>query len=180
MNHNEWIEQQNTTELSVGRHDFELAYAEFGSGEPVSVFLHGIPTWGFLFRAVVDGVDHAIVPDLPGYGYTRHLGAGGYDRSVRVMEETTSALLDGLGIGSATLIGHDLGGSAALRLAVHSDVVDRLVLSNAGFKRLWSILLRRKRLSRFSHKLRINMSSITALLILKKLSNPALNSPIVM
>lgn len=139
MDHDEWRDHQEALHVGVRRHEFDLACAEFGDGEPVTLFLHGIPTWGFLFREVYEAVDHAIVPDLPGYGYTEHVGDGGYDRSVRVMEETAEALLDALGHERVQVVGHDLGGSAALRLAVHTDRVDRLVLSNGGCYDSWPV-----------------------------------------
>lgn len=139
MDHTEWQAEQTTVRITVDTHEFDLAVAEFGDGADVTVFLHGIPTWGFLFADVYDAVDHALIPDFPGYGYTRHIGRGGYNRSVRVMEETTIALLDELGYASANIVGHDLGGSAALRLAVHTDRVDRLVLSNVGCYDSWPV-----------------------------------------
>lgn len=139
MNHQEWYEHQSTVRTTVDCHEFDITYAEFGSGEPVTLFLHGIPTWSFLFREVHEAVEHAIIPDLPGYGFTEHVGPGGYDRSVRVMEEAASALLEALAIETAQVVGHDLGGSAALRLAVHTDRVERLVLSNAGCYDSWPV-----------------------------------------
>ena len=139
MNHEEWREHQEMVRVDVDGHTFDLAYAAFGGGEPVTLFLHGIPTWGFLFRAAQEGVGHAVVPDLPGYGYTEHRGEGGYDRSVRVMEAAAEALLDALGQETVQVVGHDLGGGAALRLAVHTDRVQRLVLSNAACYDSWPV-----------------------------------------
>lgn len=139
MDHDEWRTQQTTVPIGVDRHEFDLAVAEFGTGAPATLFLHGIPTWGYLFREVYGAADHAIIPDLPGYGYTEHVGPGGYNRSVRVMEEAAVALLDAMGLTSVNVVGHDLGGSAALRLAVHTDRVDRLVLSNVGCYDSWPV-----------------------------------------
>lgn len=139
MDHDEWRDQQSVVRIGVDRHEFDVAVAEFGEGEPATLFLHGIPTWGFLFREVYDAASHAIIPDFPGYGYTARVGSGGYNRSVRVMEETALALLDSFGLESANVVGHDLGGSAALRLAVHTDRVDRLVLSNVGCYDSWPV-----------------------------------------
>lgn len=49
----------------------ELAYVESGVGRPV-VFLHGNPTWGFLFRKVMAGLAgtplRLLAPDLLGFG----------------------------------------------------------------------------------------------------------------
>jgi pimeloyl-ACP methyl ester carboxylesterase len=138
MDHDEWQDGQETVRVAAGDHAFDVAYREFGDpDERPTLFLHGIPTWGFLFREVVEAAPHAVVPDLPGYGYTRHRGPGGYDRSVRAQEAYVSAFLDALGYDSVGVVGHDIGGSTALRLAVRSDRVDRLVLSNAGTFDSW-------------------------------------------
>lgn len=134
----EWRRRQQTASVRADGHAFDIAYRETGSGRP-TVFLHGIPTWGYLFHEVVDAVEHAVVPDLPGYGYTEYagdggpdrFGAGAYDRSVRAQAAYVDAFLDELGLGSVQLVAHDIGGGVALRLAVHTDRVDRLVLTNA-------------------------------------------------
>jgi len=139
MDHTAWRAHQETARIEADGHTFDLAYAEFGAGERPTLFLHGIPTWSFLFREVHEAVDHAIVPDMPGYGYTEHVGEGGYDRSVRTMAAAAEALVDELGYESVDVVGHDLGGGAALRLAVHTDLVDRLVLSNAACYDSWPV-----------------------------------------
>ena len=138
MDHTDWRDHQDTARIEADGHTFDLAYAEFGEGDP-TLFLHGIPTWGFLFREVHEAVDHAIVPDLPGYGYTEHLGEGGHDRSIRTMAAAAEALIDELGYDSVDVVGHDLGGGAALRLAVYTDLVDSLVLSNAACYDSWPV-----------------------------------------
>lgn len=139
MNHEQWRQRQGSVRVSTEHHEFEAAYYEDGSGEQTTVLLHGIPTWSFLYRDVLDGLDHFVVPDLPGYGYTRCVNDGGYDRSVRAQEEFLEAFLDALDIDSANIVGHDTGGAVALRLAVHTDRVDRLVLSNATTHDAWPI-----------------------------------------
>lgn len=139
MDHADWHASQETVEITIDGRRFECAYVEEGSGRPVTIFLHGIPTWSFLYRDVIGGVNHAVVPDLPGYGYTKPVTAGGYDRSVRVMELAVRGLLDALAVETAQVVGHDLGGSAALRLAVNTDRVERLVLSNAGCYDSWPV-----------------------------------------
>lgn len=49
MNHSNWTVSQTETTVDVDGHDLSLAYRGAGSGEPV-LFLHGIPTWSFLWR----------------------------------------------------------------------------------------------------------------------------------
>lgn len=139
MDHTTWHERQDVVQISADAHEFDVAYREAGEGEPVTVFLHGIPTWSFLFREVYDAVGHAVLPDLPGYGYTRHHGPGGYDRSVRAQEEYVLAFLDALDLDDVQLVAHDIGGAVALRLAIHTDRVDKLVLSNVTSYDSWPV-----------------------------------------
>ncbi len=112
-----------------------LAHLDEGEGPPVW-FMHGEPTWSYLWRKVfapvVDAGFRAIVPDLPGFGrsdkptdqdwYT-------YDRHVEAM----AALLADLDLSGATMVVHDWGGPIGLRLAVeHRERFDRLVILDTG------------------------------------------------
>lgn len=56
--------------VTVDGHDIEIAYRDDSEGDPV-VFLHGIPTWSFLWRDIAPAIAddyRTIVPDLIGYG----------------------------------------------------------------------------------------------------------------
>jgi len=143
VTHEEWTAEQSTTTLDVDGHDLSVAYYEGGTdndGPPV-VFLHGIPTWSYLWRAVAPALAtdrHVVAPDLLGYGNSAM--GDGFDRSIRTQEEMVVALLDRLGATTATLVGHDIGGGVALRLAAHDpDRVRRLVLSNVACYDSWPV-----------------------------------------
>jgi haloalkane dehalogenase len=112
-----------------------LAHLDEGAGPPV-VFVHGEPTWSFLWRRVLGPVRDAgfrcVAPDLPGFGrsdkpvdpdwYT-------YDRHV----EALTALLEDLDLTGATVVVHDWGGPIGLRVAVEqARRVDRLVILDTG------------------------------------------------
>lgn len=131
MDHEAWADAQKTVSVDTALHRFEVAYRDVGTGGPVTLFLHGIPTWGYLYRDAVDAVEHAVVADLPGYGYTRHASGTGFDRSVRAQTDYVRGFLAQLGVDSAQVVAHDIGGAVALRLAITTDLVDRLVLSQA-------------------------------------------------
>jgi haloalkane dehalogenase len=115
--------------------ELRLARIDEGDGPPV-VFLHGEPTWSFLWRTVIPPVVHAgyrcIAPDLPGFGRSDKPTAIDwytYDRHTEAM----AALLHELDIQGATLVVHDWGGPIGLRLAVeHAQRVDRLVILDTG------------------------------------------------
>ncbi|MDR9382173.1 MAG: alpha/beta hydrolase [Natronomonas sp.] len=140
MSHTDWVAAQDSVRVETEFHEFDVAYREEGTGDSATLFVHGIPTWGYLFRDVYTAADHALVPDLAGYGYTEHVGPGGYDRSIRAQEELLVGFLDELGHESVQVVAHDIGAGAALRLATHHpDRVEKLVLSNAACYDNWPV-----------------------------------------
>lgn len=138
--HTEWAEQQDSATVTVDGHDLDVAYYDDGSGDPV-VFLHGIPTWSFLWRDVAPALEderRVIVPDMVGYGNSSMEDS--FDRSIRAQEAMIDGLLDALGIETVSFVGHDLGGGVGLRYASHRpDAVDKLVLSNSIAYDSWPI-----------------------------------------
>jgi haloalkane dehalogenase len=112
-----------------------LAHLDEGDGPPV-VFVHGEPTWSFLWRKVIPPVRAAgfrcVAPDLPGFGRSDkplELEWYSYDRHV----EAAAALLEELDLREATVVVHDWGGPIGLRLAVeHPDRVARMVILDTG------------------------------------------------
>ena len=112
-----------------------LAHIDEGSGEPV-VFLHGEPTWSFLWRKVLPPVRDAgfrcVAPDLVGFGRSdkpTDLAWYSYDRHV----EIAASLLVDLDLREATIVVHDWGGPIGLRLAVeHPDRIQRIVITDTG------------------------------------------------
>ena len=140
MDHTDWTSTQDEVTVQVDDHDLSVAYHDAGSGEAV-ILLHGIPTWSYLWHDVAVGLaDHyrVIAPDLLGYGNSAQ--HDGFDRSIRAQESMIAAFMNRLGLDSAHLVGHDIGGSAALRVACHHpEFVDRLVLSNVGCFDSWPV-----------------------------------------
>ncbi len=115
-----------------------LAHLDEGEGAPV-IFLHGEPTWSFLWRHVIPPVRDAgfrcVAPDLAGFGRSDKpvdIDWYSYDRHV----DTTAALLEVLDLREATIVVHDWGGAIGLRLAVeHPERIGRLVMMDTG---LWT------------------------------------------
>jgi haloalkane dehalogenase len=115
--------------------DLRLARVDEGQGAPV-VFLHGEPTWSFLWRHVIGPVLEAgyrcIAPDLPGFGRSDKPTAiewYTYDHHAEAM----AALAEELDLRGATLVVHDWGGPIGLRLAVEQpERFDRLVIMDTG------------------------------------------------
>jgi haloalkane dehalogenase len=112
-----------------------LAHLDEGKGAPV-IFMHGEPTWSFLWRKVLPPVRDAgfrcIAPDLPGFGRSDKpvdIDWYTYDRH----HELAATLLEDLDLRGATIVVHDQGGPIGLRLAVEfAERIDRLVILDTG------------------------------------------------
>ncbi len=112
-----------------------LAHLDEGEGSPV-IFVHGEPTWSFLWREVIPPVRDAgfrcIAPDLVGFGRSdkpTDLGWYSYDRHTAF----AATLLEDLDLRGATIVVHDWGGPIGLRLAVeHPERIERLVILDSG------------------------------------------------
>jgi haloalkane dehalogenase len=112
-----------------------LAHLDEGTGPPV-VFVHGEPTWSFLWRKVLPPVRDAgfrcIAPDLPGFGRSDKpvdLGWYSYDRH----SASVASLFEQLDLRRATVVVHDWGGPIGLRVGVeHPERVARIVILDTG------------------------------------------------
>jgi haloalkane dehalogenase len=112
-----------------------LAHIDEGDGAPV-VFVHGEPTWSFLWRKVIPPVLEAgfrcIAPDHAGFGRSdkpTDLGWYSYDRHCELFAE----LLERLDVRGGTVVVHDWGGPIGLRAAVeHPDRIARMVILDTG------------------------------------------------
>jgi pimeloyl-ACP methyl ester carboxylesterase len=100
-----------------------------GAGEPV-VFVHGFATSSHLWRDVVSLMPaghRLVVLDLLGHGRSDPPGRRALGLAAHA--ERLVALLDALGIDSATVVGHGIGGGVAQALAVRRPTrVTRLAL----------------------------------------------------
>ncbi len=112
-----------------------LAHLDEGDGAPV-IFLHGEPTWSFLWRKVIPPVRDAgfrcIVPDLAGFGRSDKpidIGWYSFERHCAM----TATLLEDLDLRGATVVVHDWGGGIGLNMAVeHAQLIDRMVILDTG------------------------------------------------
>lgn len=137
---NEWL---NTVQYPFVPREFEtgdgtMRYLDEGQGRPI-VFLHGNPTWSYLYRhfvrALSDGY-RCVAPDLLGFGLS--------DKPIRVdyrpqaQARRLAGLLDVLGLDDVTLVVNCAGGPLGLSWAIdRPERVHSLVLFNTW---LWPLV----------------------------------------
>ena len=106
------------------------------------LFLHGNPTWSFLYRGVIVRLRRrfrCIAVDYPGFGLSDH--PTGYGYTPREHAEVVRELVGHLDLQRLTLVGHDWGGPIGMKVAL--DEMRRLhalVMSNTWY---WPAEVRR-------------------------------------
>jgi pimeloyl-ACP methyl ester carboxylesterase len=124
--------------LDVG--GVRMRWEEEGEGHSV-VFIHGIPTSPRLWRHVIPGMQGArsMAWEMVGYGASIEEG---WDRNTSVAKQADylASWMREVGLDSAFLVGHDLGGGVAQILAVrHPELVRGIVLMNSICYDSWPI-----------------------------------------
>lgn len=120
-------------ELSMGR----MHYIDEGGGRPI-VFVHGTPTWSFLYRHLIAGLAseyRVIAPDNIGFGLSDKPPGWSY----RIPEQAANLrqLIEHLDLDNMTLVVHDFGGPIGLSYALaQPERVRSLVIMNTF---LWSV-----------------------------------------
>ena len=99
----------------------DMHYVTAGEGPPV-VLLHGFPdthaVWRRQIPALAAAGSQVIAPDLRGYGKTdMPSDVGAY--AIEFVADDVLQLMDALGIGQATVVGHDWGAQGGWDLALH-------------------------------------------------------------
>ena len=122
-----------------------LHYAEAGSG-PLVVLLHGFPDFWYSWRrqipALADAGFRVVAPDLRGYNRSEKPAPVSAYRQETLVEDV-AALVEELGGGPATVVGHDWGGAIAWAFAMsHPDALARLVILNCPHPSAYSRALR--------------------------------------
>lgn len=134
-----WREFQSLQRV-VQLGDRFISYVDQGAGQPV-VLLHGIPTWGYLWRDIVPALSttrRTLIPDMPGFGYSDKRDC--FDRSIARQAEMIDDWMAKIGIERAAVVAHDIGGGVALRLAtLFPHRVERLCVLNTVCYDSWPI-----------------------------------------
>jgi pimeloyl-ACP methyl ester carboxylesterase len=109
-----------------------------GAGEPV-IFLHGFPASSQLWRNVTGEMPEGhrlVVTDLLGFGKSDRPGLAPLTAVAHA--DRTRLLMDELGIASACIVGHGMGGAVAQALALDAPArVTRLCLVNSTAFDAW-------------------------------------------
>lgn len=123
-----------TMSTSVGT----IAWDVLGAGRPV-VLVHGTPSRSLLWREVAPRLAERFtvyVFDLIGYGDSEP--NAGQEVSVRVHGRVLGELLQRWELAQPALVGHDIGGAAALRAhLLEGSPASRIVLVDAVVLRPW-------------------------------------------
>tara|TARA_B100000609_G_C17160127_1_gene405681 strand:- start:141 stop:1022 length:882 start_codon:yes stop_codon:yes gene_type:complete len=114
----------------------EMHYIDEGDG-PVILFVHGTPTWSFLYRKIIGELSkkyRCIAIDHMGFGLSDKLlnfEGRPQDHSINLTE-----FIKKLGLNKITLVVHDFGGPIGLSAAIRdADKFNRLILFNTW---LWA------------------------------------------
>ncbi|MHC8441920.1 MAG: alpha/beta fold hydrolase [Candidatus Eutrophobiaceae bacterium] len=108
---------------------------DVGEGDAV-ILLHGFPdsrhVWRYLIPALLDANHRVIVPDLRGYGESS-IPEGVEHYNLDLLALDVLAILDGLGVDKAAIVGHDFGaGLAWYTAAVYPEKFTRLAALSVG------------------------------------------------
>lgn len=106
-----------------------LAVTEAGQGPPL-ILLHGLfgagQNWGAIRKALAPRF-RVLTPDLRNHGASPRAAAMTYDAMAQDVADT----LDAAGIARAAVLGHSMGGKAAMAFALaHPERVERLIVAD--------------------------------------------------
>lgn len=137
-----WVENQAPRQAApvqgrwVVAHDVELYIQEHGApAAPPLLLVHGTGawsgTWASNTEALVRAGYRVIAVDLPPFGYSSRPASRDYTRPAQALR--ILALIDALGLGPVTLLGHSYGGGPAAEAAMRGpERVRQLILLDAA------------------------------------------------
>jgi haloalkane dehalogenase len=117
--------------------DGNMHYVDEGSGE-VILFLHGNPTWSFMYRNLIKRLSkefRCVAPDYIGFGLSDKPFSVSYLPQFHAKNVET--FIEKLALRKITLVIHDWGGAIGMSYALnHPENVERLIVFNTSF---WSV-----------------------------------------
>ncbi|WP_133175335.1 alpha/beta fold hydrolase [Sphingomonas oleivorans] len=114
-----------------------IHYVDEGEGE-VLLFVHGNPTWSFMYRHLIRGLSdryRCIAPDHLGFGLSDK--PEGLSYLPQLHADNLARFIEALGLKEITLVIHDWGGPIGFSYALaHPENVKRLIIFNTS---CWSL-----------------------------------------
>ena len=136
-NLSDWKYKENFTAVMSEFGELDIHFVdENSSSDECVLLLHGNPTWGYLYRNMIDPLKEngyrVVVPDLPGFGKSDKFSVR-YNYSYEGFVDWMSQFIENTDLKNITLFCQDWGGLIGLRLAAkYSDRFEKIVAANTG------------------------------------------------
>jgi haloalkane dehalogenase len=136
-NLSDWKFKENFTTVTSEFGELDIHFVDENStSDECVLLLHGNPTWGYLYRNMIDPLKEngyrVVVPDLPGFGKSDKFSVR-YNYSYEGFVDWMSQFIENTDLKNITLFCQDWGGLIGLRLAAkYSDRFEKIVAANTG------------------------------------------------
>ena len=136
-NLSDWKYKENFTTVMSEFGELDIHFVdENSSSDQCALLLHGNPTWGYLYRNMIDPLKEngyrVVVPDLPGFGKSDKFSVR-YNYSYEGFVDWMSQFIENTDLKNITLFCQDWGGLIGLRLAaIYGDRCEKIVAANTG------------------------------------------------
>ena len=136
-NLSDWKFKENFTTVTSEFGDLDIHFVDENStNDECVLLLHGNPTWGYLYRNMIDPLKEngyrVVVPDLPGFGKSDKFSVR-YNYSYEGFVDWMSQFIENTDLKNITLFCQDWGGLIGLRLAAkYGDRFEKIVAANTG------------------------------------------------
>ncbi len=136
-NLSDWKFKENFTTVTSEFGELDIHFVDENStNDECVLLLHGNPTWGYLYRNMIDPLKdngyRVVVPDLPGFGKSDKFSVR-YNYSYEGFVDWMSQFIENTDLKNITLFCQDWGGLIGLRLAAkYGDRFKKIVAANTG------------------------------------------------
>ena len=136
-NLSDWKYKENFTTVMSEFGELDIHFVDENStSDECVLLLHGNPTWGYLYRNMIDPLKEngyrVVVPDLPGFGKSDKFSVR-YNYSYEGFVDWMSQFIENTDLKNITLFCQEWGGLIGLRLAAkYSDRFEKIVAANTG------------------------------------------------
>ena len=136
-NLSDWKFKENFTTVTSEFGELDIHFVDENStSDECVLLLHGNPTWGYLYRNMIDPLKEngyrVVVPDLPGFGKSDKFSVR-YNYSYEGFVDWMSQFIENTDLKNITLFCQDWGGLIGLRLAAkYGDRFEKIVAANTG------------------------------------------------